>query len=126
MAVARRAVDRHAGVHQPLARRIDIVDPVGEMPEITATRIFFGRAAVDGRPIIGQLDLRHVALSGSGEKDQGEAADLVIETAGFLQPDQLEERSEEHTSELQSLMRISYAVYCLKKKKIPPTHNNQN
>src|SRR3546814_3035997 len=27
------------------------------------------------------------------------------------------ERSEEHTSELQSLMRISYAVYCLKKKK---------
>src|SRR3546814_9874266 len=30
-------------------------------------------------------------------------------------------RSEEHTSELQSLMRISYAVFCLKKKKIP-TH----
>src|SRR3546814_2463836 len=30
----------------------------------------------------------------------------------------LERRSEEHTSELQSLMRISYAVFCLKKKKI--------
>src|SRR3546814_10593463 len=29
-----------------------------------------------------------------------------------------EPRSEEHTSELQSLMRISYAVFCLKKKKI--------
>src|SRR3546814_9581543 len=29
----------------------------------------------------------------------------------------VEERSEEHTSELQSLMRISYAVFCLKKKK---------
>src|SRR3546814_8163129 len=29
----------------------------------------------------------------------------------------LEPRSEEHTSELQSLMRISYAVFCLKKKK---------
>src|SRR3546814_19027915 len=28
----------------------------------------------------------------------------------------LDERSEEHTSELQSLMRISYAVFCLKKK----------
>src|SRR3546814_10535893 len=27
-------------------------------------------------------------------------------------------RSEEHTSELQSLMRISYAVFCLKKKKV--------
>src|SRR3546814_4118955 len=33
-------------------------------------------------------------------------------------PDQLAgSRSEEHTSELQSLMRISYAVFCLKKKK---------
>src|SRR3546814_1740655 len=30
---------------------------------------------------------------------------------------ELNERSEEHTSELQSLMRISYAVFCLKKKK---------
>src|SRR3546814_8324989 len=39
------------------------------------------------------------------------------------------QRSEEHTSELQSLMRISYAVFCLKKKKDtkssvkPPAHN---
>src|SRR3546814_9024722 len=31
-------------------------------------------------------------------------------------------RSEEHTSELQSLMRISYAVFCLKKKKLKITH----
>src|SRR3546814_10787908 len=31
------------------------------------------------------------------------------------------DRSEEHTSELQSLMRISYAVFCLKKKKQQPT-----
>src|SRR3546814_5652707 len=31
--------------------------------------------------------------------------------------DEIGERSEEHTSELQSLMRISYAVFCLKKKK---------
>src|SRR3546814_4278021 len=31
--------------------------------------------------------------------------------------DQRQGRSEEHTSELQSLMRISYAVFCLKKKK---------
>src|SRR3546814_7723956 len=30
----------------------------------------------------------------------------------------IERRSEEHTSELQSLMRISYAVFCLKKKRI--------
>src|SRR3546814_4635224 len=32
-------------------------------------------------------------------------------------------RSEEHTSELQSLMRISYAVFCLKKKKKVIPHN---
>src|SRR3546814_10415314 len=34
-----------------------------------------------------------------------------------LQPYLLKGRSEEHTSDLQSLMRISYAVFCLKKKK---------
>src|SRR3546814_1763669 len=36
--------------------------------------------------------------------------------------DIMQTRSEEHTSELQSLMRISYAVFCLKKKK----HNRNN
>src|SRR3546814_9738916 len=36
--------------------------------------------------------------------------------AQFVEPEQ-GERSEEHTSELQSLMRISYAVFCLKKNK---------
>src|SRR3546814_6075607 len=36
---------------------------------------------------------------------------------GSSQQVMLEVRSEEHTSELQSLMRISYAVFCLKKKK---------
>src|SRR3546814_7910687 len=34
-------------------------------------------------------------------------------------------RSEEHTSELQSLMRISYAVFCLKKKNTNHQHNNK-
>src|SRR3546814_7857787 len=35
-------------------------------------------------------------------------------------------RSEEHTSELQSLMRISYAVFCLKKKNILNTRDNSD
>src|SRR3546814_4100631 len=35
-------------------------------------------------------------------------------------------RSEEHTSELQSLMRISYAVFCLKKKKYNRTNDNNH
>src|SRR3546814_4628980 len=34
------------------------------------------------------------------------------------------DRSEEHTSELQSLMRISYAVFCLKKKILSSLHNS--
>src|SRR3546814_6483713 len=37
--------------------------------------------------------------------------------AGLNSVEQMAVRSEEHTSELQSLMRISYAVFCLKKKK---------
>src|SRR3546814_3009335 len=37
--------------------------------------------------------------------------------AGGAKPLRVRDRSEEHTSELQSLMRISYAVFCLKKKK---------
>src|SRR3546814_1286734 len=42
-----------------------------------------------------------------------------LETASFNR------RSEEHTSELQSLMRISYAVFCLKKKKKKIQTTNQ-
>src|SRR3546814_1011450 len=37
-----------------------------------------------------------------------------------------DDRSEEHTSELQSLMRISYAVFCLKKKNIKTHQQTQN
>src|SRR3546814_7452573 len=44
----------------------------------------------------------------------GEALVSVLQEDGAPSPVQ---RSEEHTSELQSLMRISYAVFCLKKKK---------
>src|SRR3546814_3223407 len=44
-----------------------------------------------------------------------------LEDSLFIEPGRLaaSNRSEEHTSELQSLMRISYAVFCLKKKKEP-------
>src|SRR3546814_2622468 len=49
-----------------------------------------------------RADLRKTLLSGFGTEDSHHTLS----------------RSEEHTSELQSLMRISYAVFCLKKKKI--------
>src|SRR3546814_1811137 len=44
--------------------------------------------------------------------------DPLHRDAGAISP--LPRRSEEHTSELQSLMRISYAVFCLKKKTSNP------
>src|SRR3546814_9014936 len=55
------------------------------------------------------------ALAGDPHRAEAEAVDLDI----AADP---EGRSEEHTSELQSLMRISYAVFCLKKK----THNTHH
>src|SRR3546814_8598103 len=52
------------------------------------------------------------------------ARDLSLDGAQF--PWRTIDRSEEHTSELQSLMRISYAVFCLKKKKHTTHHPHQN
>src|SRR3546814_16134516 len=50
-------------------------------------------------------------------RDPAEAAKNSAWKGGSGTGRQSERRSEEHTSELQSLMRISYAVFCLKKKK---------
>src|SRR3546814_3919347 len=52
----------------------------------------------------------------------GDNAIVVGALAAGLPAAQRKKRSEEHTSELQSLMRISYAVFCLKKKKKPNNH----
>src|SRR3546814_7870372 len=54
--------------------------------------------------------------------------ELVVDRAVQLAGRIVGDRSEEHTSELQSLMRISYAVFCLKKKKthINYTHNTNS
>src|SRR3546814_3818883 len=54
------------------------------------------------------VEQRHDDRHG-GQEDAQPAAHVIGGTLFF--------RSEEHTSELQSLMRISYAVFCLKKKK---------
>src|SRR3546814_1766711 len=85
--------------------------------------------------------MTQVELSGLLEKDQSYISNIergqrrldVIEfiaIAAALDRDAVELRSEEHTSELQSLMRISYAVFCLKKNNsnklllaTPHTHN---
>src|SRR3546814_2665070 len=54
----------------------------------------------------------------STDAQSGASAGRADATGGTI-------RSEEHTSELQSLMRISYAVFCLKKKKQKNTHTRQ-
>src|SRR3546814_10039792 len=48
--------------------------------------------------------------------------DFKLQTAGLSTGHDQAVRSEEHTSELQSLMRISYAVYCMKKNKTRIAH----
>src|SRR3546814_9232634 len=48
---------------------------------------------------------------------EDQSANLIVAQLLFLVSENPDKRSEEHTSELQSLMRISYAVFCLKKKK---------
>src|SRR3546814_5203296 len=82
-----------------------LFDAVGE-GAATKARNAQGRE-VDARPRGAPLD-RHRNLTGIG------IGELV----------KRECRSEEHTSELQSLMRISYAVFCLKKK--TQTYTNHN
>src|SRR3546814_4782737 len=59
-----------------------------------------------------QMDDRHglLAQRAVGDTDQRAIGDRGVRVEDVL-------RSEEHTSELQSLMRISYAVFCLKKKR---------
>src|SRR3546814_5114514 len=48
--------------------------------------------------------------------DERAVADDLVERRGILRHRRGAKRSEEHTSELQSLMRITYAVFCLTKK----------
>src|SRR3546814_2502224 len=70
---------------------------------------------------IGELEAKSAALTAQwqAEKDKLAGAQKLKEKLDQARSE-LEiaqrERSEEHTSELQSLMRISYAVFCLKKK----------
>src|SRR3546814_1620284 len=75
----------------------------------TVREMVLGDAAADPNPA--QLDaMRGVVRRAMDEGAMGVASALIYPPGTFAG------RSEEHTSELQSLMRISYAVFCLKKK----------
>src|SRR3546814_2355892 len=68
-----------------------------------------GGRRVDGEHTDAQLPLAE-------RPDERRGGRRLADARAPGQPDDPRARSEEHTSELQSLMRISYAVFCLKKK----------
>src|SRR3546814_5489256 len=83
----------------------------------------------NGLPFIRRTDLmgsRCLAYAGgqpAGLGDLHRRRHCPLRPRHGLGGSQRRSRSEEHTSELQSLMRISYAVFCLKKKQL---HNTKN
>src|SRR3546814_7827563 len=64
--------------------------------------------------------IKRKLVEGSFEVSDAKTADSIAEELADVQ--EVIDRSEEHTSELQSLMRISYAVFCLKKNKQDNRH----
>src|SRR3546814_5587824 len=79
-----------------------------------------------GRARLDPFALHHLRPAHGGDDDVGAMHDrgnvpraAVRDGDRAIFRQQQLRRSEEHTSELQSLMRISYAVFCLKKKKNP-------
>src|SRR3546814_4055559 len=67
-----------------------------------------------------EIDAKRLVDAGSRRQkwiDQAQSLNLYMAQPSGKKLDELNKRSEEHTSELQSLMRISYAVFCLNKKR---------
>src|SRR3546814_3044758 len=92
-------------------------------PRSTRTDTLFPYTTLFRSDGLARLDRRDVDLDRSERQHVGRRVHLVDERYHGCRRANAGERnrSEEHTSELQSLMRISYAVFCLKKKK---TMNN--
>src|SRR3546814_6474863 len=76
------------------------------------------------RRLVRQLGPAAASGAGAAPRDRGGPAGDPRDPHRDQRGDR-RRRSEEHTSELQSLMRISYAVFCLKKKTKQPQDNNQ-
>src|SRR3546814_8958729 len=109
------AADREAGITEVDARRPDIrVGSAGRIRDAVAA----GDRDVEiaDRVHVVRADIEEVAGVGVAI-DLGVGVLAAVTRIGHAQLEPCEaRRSEEHTSELQSLMRISYAVFCLKKK----------
>src|SRR3546814_5982558 len=95
-------------------------------PLFPYTTLFRSDLVVKGDVRLGEVG--RIVCRGStlhGLDMAGEALVAAIVSAGHHQPHG-QSRSEEHTSELQSLMRSSYAVFCLKKKKKHKTSDTEH
>src|SRR3546814_4476487 len=94
----------------PISTRTDTLFPY--------TTLFrsFGNGAGLGRGACGVRARRELAGAASGQHDLHLGYDRAAQGRAPCVGER-RARSEEHTSELQSLMRISYAVFCLNKKK---------
>src|SRR3546814_7162947 len=81
-------------------------------------RFGFASHPAKRRDDVKQVLRRHAIPSGRLHADCGQQRNLAppARRRRAVELTQVTARSEEHTSELQSLMRISYAVFCLKKK----------
>src|SRR3546814_1543237 len=92
---------------------IDIMTaPIGSVDnQIVAVIRLIGQAALDDT----SDDRRHLCRFGDGIVGR-RALKAMLGKGALHGPDDVAARSEEHTSELQSLMRNSYAVFCLHKK----------
>src|SRR3546814_5642389 len=87
---------------------------------ILGVSLAVAKAAADARGLplyryVGGVSARTLPVPMMNIINGGEHADNPIDVQEFLVMPVGAGRSEEHTSELQSLMRISYAVFCLKK-----------
>src|SRR3546814_1859046 len=73
------------------------------------------------------VDIQHFHHAGNSSGVVDGAAAILLTSKDYADKHGLKPRarSEEHTSELQSLMRISYAVFFLKKKKKKPSNSKQ-
>src|SRR3546814_1070519 len=89
-----------------------VEDDVGLIAEIAAVRLGIEAAMPLGLEPARRRPVGDVA-DRAGERP--ETIESALRTEQRFHPFEIEKRSEEHTSELQSLMRISYAVFCLKK-----------
>src|SRR3546814_6675685 len=102
---------------------LDALAELGVVPRQAAKAIWEkGAFEVDRIDAI-EAEVKHdvIAFLTNVAEHVGEPARFMHQ--GMTSSDVLD-RSEEHTSELQSLMRISYAVFCLQKKSIRQNNNN--